>query len=60
MNPCELNLLVTAITNHLYTALSDEDFYCLSIFLSELSRSMYTTERFKVLCGRDKNSEHKD
>ncbi|SHH85564.1 hypothetical protein SAMN02745823_01211 [Sporobacter termitidis DSM 10068] len=53
MNPCELNAMIAAITNYLYTALSKEDFVCLSIFLNELSKSMLTTSVFSDLCNKE-------
>lgn len=56
MNPCELNVLITAITNYLFTNLSKEDFVCFSIFLNELSKSMFSTTLFQGLCS--KKDEH--
>jgi hypothetical protein len=53
MNPCELNAAIAFITNYLYTSLSKEDFVCLSIFLNELSKSMFTTSVFQDLCNKD-------
>lgn len=53
MDPCELNVLIAAITNHFYTTLSKEDFICLGIFLRELSKSMIGTTIFEDLCTRD-------
>ncbi|NLT57832.1 MAG: hypothetical protein GXX99_02590 [Clostridiales bacterium] len=50
MNPCELNVAIAALTNYMYTALSKEDFVCLSIFLHELSKSMLTTTAFEGIC----------
>lgn len=50
MDPCELNVIVASLTNHLYTTLSKEDFICLSIFLQELSKSMFTTSVFEGIC----------
>lgn len=52
MNPCELNTVIAAITNYLYTTLSKEDFACLSVFLNELSKSMFTTSLFQDLCNK--------
>lgn len=49
-----MNLLVAAITNHFYATLSKEDFVCLSIFLRELSKSMFTTSVFEEICQGDK------
>jgi hypothetical protein len=52
MNPCQLNAAIAAITNYLFTALSREDFICLSVFLNELSKSMFSTTLFEDLCGK--------
>ena len=57
MNPCELNLVIAAITNHFYETLSREDFICLGIFLRELSKSMIGTTVFEELCGREGKKE---
>jgi hypothetical protein len=53
MNPCELNAAIAAITNYLFTTLSSEDFICLSVFLNELSKSMFTTTLFEDLCNKE-------
>lgn len=53
LDPCGLNVLITAVTNQLFTALSKEDFVCLSIFLNELSKSMFATSVFRDLCDHD-------
>lgn len=54
MNPCELNVLVTAITNQLYTSLSKEEFRCLNVFVSELSKSMFSMTLYEEICGRNR------
>mgnify|MGYP000858012438 CR=1 FL=1 len=59
MNPCELNTLVTAITNHLYCTLSSEDFNCLSVFINELSKSMFSMALFRDLCNKDGKKHEK-
>ncbi len=51
VNPCELNAAITALTNHFYCNLSKEEFICLSIFLNELSKSMFATSLFRDLCA---------
>jgi hypothetical protein len=56
MNPCELNAAIMAICNYLFTTLSREDFRCLSIFLNELSKSMFATILFQDLCNREGKS----
>ncbi|MCL2089054.1 MAG: hypothetical protein FWH14_06195 [Oscillospiraceae bacterium] len=53
MNPCELNVLITAISNHLFVTLSKKDFACLNIFLSELSKSMFAMALFRDICNRE-------
>ena len=53
MSPVELNLIITAITNHLYISLSKEDFVCLNIFISELSKSMFATTLFSDICFKE-------
>jgi hypothetical protein len=53
LDPCELNVLITAITNYLYTTLSKEEFLCLSVILNELSKSMFSTSLFQDLCNKD-------
>ncbi len=61
LDPCELNVLITALTNQFYTSLSREDFICLSIFLRELSKSMIGTTIFQGLCyPQDEFTKTKD
>lgn len=50
MTPCDLNVLIAAITNQLYCSLTREEFKCLSVFLNELSKSMFTTVLFEDVC----------
>ena len=58
MNPVEVNVLITAITNHLFCTLSRKNFVCLNIFISELSKAMFATTLFRDLCGdNDKNKD---
>ncbi|MBP1737332.1 MAG: hypothetical protein H6Q60_1213 [Oscillospiraceae bacterium] len=54
MNPCEMNVLITALTNYFYTSLSKEEFKCLSVFLNELSKSMFATILFQDVCNNNK------
>lgn len=56
VNPCELNMIIAALTNHFYTTLTQEQFRCLTIFLNELSKSMFATILFKDIC----HTEHKE
>lgn len=57
LNPCELNVLITALTNQFFQSLTREEFACLSVFLNELSKSMFATALFRDLC--DKNCDKK-
>ncbi|MDL2217526.1 hypothetical protein LJC27_02595 [Christensenellaceae bacterium OttesenSCG-928-M15] len=57
MTPCEMNAMVTAISNYLYTSLSNEDFKCLSIILNELSKTMFTMNVYQGICGVRRNDE---
>ena len=52
MNPCEINVLLTAISNQLYASLSKEDFVAVSIFLNELSKVMFSMTLFGGICER--------
>lgn len=52
MNPCDINTLVTAITNYLYVTLDPKDFTCLNIFISELSKSMFSMTLFRDICDK--------
>ena len=53
MSPCELNAVLAAITNYLYINLSPRDFKILSVFLSLLSKQMFTLVAMKEICSRD-------
>ena len=53
MSPCELNAVLAAITNYLYVNLSPRDFKVLSVFLSLLSKQMFTLVAMKEICSRD-------
>lgn len=57
MNPCEVNATIAAITNYLYANLSKKDFFCLSIILSELSKSMFAMEVLKNVCNREEKKK---
>ena len=52
MNPCQLNQLITSIANYLYARLSKEEFRCLAIFFSELSKSMFSMTLLGEICTR--------
>ena len=54
MNPCELNALITAIVNLLYTTLSREDFALVNVLFSELSKSMFSMELLRGICRAEK------
>lgn len=53
MDPRELNAIITAITNHLYTSLTEKEFAFLNVFLSELSKSMFSMELLRKICYFD-------
>ena len=57
MNPCELNAVIAAVTNFLYARLSPKDFLFLNVFLSELSKSMFTMEILRGICYVEKIEE---
>jgi hypothetical protein len=59
MNPPELHAAITAIANHLYCSLPRRDFNCLSIVLSELSKSMIALELFRNVCSAEKKDDPK-
>ena len=50
MNACELNAAIMALTNHFYATLSRQDFFRLSIFLSQLSKNMFAMELLADAC----------
>ena len=50
MDPCEMNAAIAALTNILYTNLSKKDFIFLNVFLSELSKSMFSMEVLRDIC----------
>jgi hypothetical protein len=45
-----MNATIAAITNTLYTSLSKREFFCLSVFLSELSKAMFNMEVLRGIC----------
>ena len=51
MSPCELNALMAALSNQLYTTLPRDKFLCLAVFLNELSKQMLTMPLFNDLCN---------
>ncbi len=57
LDPREVNVMITAITNYFYTTLSKEDFVCLSIILRELSKTMISTSIYLGLCADDKDKK---
>lgn len=54
MNPCELNAIITGITNQLYTTLSDRQFLKMGLFLSQLSKNMLAMSLLDDICDREK------
>lgn len=59
MDPCELNALITAIANSLYTALSKEDFLFLNVVLSELSKTMFSMEVLRGVCYLERKEKNR-
>jgi hypothetical protein len=45
-----MNAAIAAITNTLYTSLSKREFFCVSVFLSELSKAMFNMEVLRGIC----------
>jgi len=50
MNVCELNALISSITNILYVSLSEKEFATLNVLLSELSKSMFSMSLLRSIC----------
>lgn len=59
MHPTELNALITAITNSLYQALDEKDFFNLALVISLISKEMFAMAEFKLLCQWE-SKEDKD
>jgi len=57
VNPVELNVMIMALTNHFFNTLSKEEFACLSVFLNELSKSMFATALFRDLCDKNRDRD---
>lgn len=60
VDPCSINAMIAAITNHLFTTLSKKDFAALSVFLNELSKSMFATAVFRDICERYQKQDKDD
>jgi hypothetical protein len=54
MDPHELNALVAILVDYFFTSLSKKEFLCLSIFLRELSKSMFSMAAFEEICSDPK------
>ena len=59
VNPCELNVVIAAVTNYLYDTLSEREFVCLNIIVSELSKSMFSMELLRQVCENKSKDECK-
>jgi len=57
MRPTELNVLLTLITNYLYTNLDEREFTNLGIFLSLLSKEILAMEAMRALCRFEKEKD---
>ena len=63
MNPCEMNALITALSNYLFCTLSKKDFLFWNIFFSELGKSMFALEIMRSVCHfeeKEKNEPKND
>jgi len=60
MRPTELNAILTAIVNYLYSSLDEKDFTHLAIFLSILSKEMFEMEALRALCRIEKEVEEEE
>lgn len=49
MRPSELNILIAVATSYLYENMSDKEFFDLALFLSLLSKEMFSMEAIKDL-----------
>ena len=58
INPCEINVIITTVTNLLFTNLSKEEFASLSVFFNELSKSMFSTIIFRDICEKSKSDNN--
>lgn len=54
MNPCELNAIISSLTNILYISLPQNEFRTLNILLSEIGKSMFSMELLRGVCEREK------
>ena len=57
MRPTELNVLLTLLTNYLYTNLDEREFTNLGIFLSLLSKEILAMEAIRALCRFEKEKD---
>lgn len=53
MTPCELNAIITAISNYYYINLSHKDFNRLAVLLSLISKQMFALVAMREVCNRD-------
>ena len=60
MNPCQMNALIAALVNYMYTTLSKKDFIFWNVFFSELSKSMFGMEILRSIClfGEEEGHHH--
>lgn len=52
VNPCEINTVVTAVANFLFSSLDRDQFRHLNIFLNELSKTMFSMSMYRDLCDQ--------
>lgn len=60
MQPTDINLLLTIVTNSLYTTMAEKDFFNLAIFLSLLSKEMLAMEVIRDLVKIEKIEEKEE
>ncbi len=51
LDPCELNALIALLVDYFFNNLSKKEFLCLSVFLRELSKSMFSMAAFEEICS---------
>ena len=59
MDPCRLSAIITAVANHLYATLSKEEFECVNILVSELSKAMFSMTLLRDICDEERFNKEK-
>ena len=50
MDACKISAMITALANHFYANLSQEEFEVLNVVVSELSKSMFSMSLLRGIC----------